>query len=192
MAGAWDWVAARQRVTHCVNIGWLLAIGAIVGCAPTPAAQPAPRTPEVASPQLVVPPVETPNTEELISAPPAPAFHRPLGSPRAGNVGFCLRSRMCEWEGLCSARGEDLCIAADDADCEDSKACMGGRCSARDGVCVAANDEDCRESVACSSYGRCNFDGADACKAISEEDCRASARCTRLGQCRVVGDVCGK
>lgn len=116
----------------------------------------------------------------------------PPGSPPPGAMGWCLRSRMCELEGMCTPSEGDLCIAASDSDCESSKACLGGRCSARGGLCVAADDEDCRESWACKGYGRCHFDGKDACMATSDEECRASTRCIREGECLHSGGACVK
>ena len=116
----------------------------------------------------------------------------PPGAPPPPAMGWCLRSRLCELEGLCSAARGDLCIAATNSDCTDSKACLGGRCSARGGVCVAANDQDCRQSWACKGYGRCYFDGKDACKATDADDCAVSTRCTREGECRLGAGVCVK
>lgn len=104
--------------------------------------------------------------------------------------GQCLRSRLCELEGLCSPGPDSLCIAESDDDCRPSDACLGGRCSAKEGRCVAATDDDCKTSWACKGYGRCYHDGDEACMAKSEEDCRASTRCQREGECSLSGGEC--
>ena len=104
--------------------------------------------------------------------------------------GGCLRSRMCQLEGMCTPGGEGLCIAADNDDCKPSDACLGGRCSAREGRCVAATDEDCRGSWACRGWGRCSHDGSEACMATSAADCLASTRCKREGECRLLAGAC--
>lgn len=83
-------------------------------------------------------------------------------------------------------------MAASDDDCKGADACLGGRCTARDGLCIAADDEDCQGSVACSGYGRCVHDGDEACVAEAEADCRASTRCQRLGECRLADGECVK
>src|SRR5262245_45564121 len=75
-----------------------------------------------------------------VGQPPEDPMSPPL------DIGGCLRSRMCELEGFCSPNEEGTCIAANDADCRPSDACLGGRCTARNGTCIAANDTDCRES----------------------------------------------
>jgi hypothetical protein len=106
------------------------------------------------------------------------------------DIGGCLRSRMCQLEGFCSPNTEGTCVAANDADCRPSDACLGGRCTARDGHCIAANDADCRESWACKGYGLCRHDGDEACMATSEDDCRASTRCAREGECTLAAGAC--
>jgi hypothetical protein len=108
------------------------------------------------------------------------------------DFGRCLRSRMCGFEGLCSPSEGELCIAASNADCKDSDACRGGRCTAKDGVCIAASDDDCRTSWACRAWGRCFHDGHEACSAKLAKDCRKSTRCQREGECKLVGNVCAK
>jgi hypothetical protein len=104
--------------------------------------------------------------------------------------GQCIRGRMCQLEGFCSVGEGGQCIAASDDDCAPSDACLGGRCSAREGLCVAADDDDCRESWACKGYGLCHHDGDQACMARAEDDCRASTRCARLGECRLDQGAC--
>lgn len=130
---------------------------------------------------------------------PEPDAPRPLRGPPPdqpvrppNDFGKCVRSRYCQLEGFCTEREGGLCIAATDDDCEGSDACLGGRCTARDGHCIAADDDDCRGSVACSGYGRCAHDGDEACMAISADDCQASTRCQRLGECRLEDGACIK
>ena len=198
MAEDWRRRARPLRVTRCVVAEAVSSVGSVAvlaglfvfaGCGPTaaplaPSANPAPVV-AVSRPML-------PAFTEEASEPRLPARAAAPGVPPTAAMGWCMRSRMCELEGLCTPSEGDLCIASADSDCEGSKACLGGRCSARGGVCVAANDEDCRESWACKGYGRCNFDGTDACMATSDADCRASTRCQRERECRLADGVCSK
>ncbi|MEQ9323181.1 MAG: hypothetical protein RIF41_28700 [Polyangiaceae bacterium] len=188
-----DGVAVQQR--------WWASIAAAtsaLGCGP-PAE---PQAPEV----VVVPEelrprgdVATPSLRERFDEPEgsssthlrrgrAAAPDQPVTPGRS--LGGCLRSPLCGLEGLCSPRDDDLCIAEDDDDCRGSDACLGGRCTAKDGVCVASNDEDCRESWACKGWGRCFYDGDAACMAKDAADCRASTRCQREGECALRGGEC--
>jgi hypothetical protein len=121
-------------------------------------------------------------------APPPPST--PV-SPKAG-YGQCLRSRLCELEGMCSPDADGQCIAASSEDCRPSDACLGGRCTAHQGVCIAASDKDCRGSWACKGWGRCSHDGHEACIATAQVDCQASTRCSREGECTLRGDACEK
>jgi hypothetical protein len=116
---------------------------------------------------------------------------RPVAPPP--DVGTCLRGRMCDLEGLCSA-SEDHgnCIAATNDDCRPSDACLGGRCTAKEGRCIAASDEDCRSSWACKGYGACHHDGNEACIATSVGECAASTRCKREGYCDLAAGECVK
>jgi hypothetical protein len=180
----------------------------VVACACSSA--PEPVAPEVVVPAEMRPPsaggraVELPTIEEELASQPAdsggvpirPGFKAtPPSQPVIPKIGFggCLRSPLCRLEGLCSPQaGGALCIAADDDDCNGSDACLGGRCTARDGGCIAGSDEDCRESWACKGWGRCAHDGDESCIAVSLADCRASTRCRREGECLLHGDECAK
>ena len=181
----------------------IVAATSLVGCG----APPEPQTPDV----VVVPDelrpggnVSTPSLRERFDEPEeprssaAPLRHGRVAAPPGQPVtpqrsfGGCLRSPLCELEGLCSPRDDGLCIAEDDDDCHGSDACLGGRCTARDGVCIASNDEDCRTSWACKGWGRCFHDGDAACMAKNVADCQASTRCQRKGECALRGDECVK
>ena len=151
--------------------------------------------------------VDTPTLDDADRPPPAPVATVPLRegysskppdkpvTPSRG-YGACLRSPLCKLEGFCSPTpdktGDELCIAADDDDCAASDACLGGRCTARDGECIAGSDEDCLESWACKGWGRCAHDGDARCIAVSAADCRASTRCQREGECTLAGEECVK
>jgi hypothetical protein len=164
-------------------MGVCLAVG--LGCQPAPADSAV--SVQVADPEAPEEDEEDPDAE-LVLPRALPPPDRVVTPP--SDFGQCLRSRMCQFEGFCSPSDEGQCIAASDDDCKGSDACLGGRCSARNGVCVAASDEDCRGSWACKGWGRCNFDGTDACIATSAADCAASTRCQREGECRLAGDEC--
>jgi hypothetical protein len=162
------------------------------GCAATPPTQAptvevaAPVPQPVAStegpppPSTDVPPINPPPVLEPPEHPVAPT----------ADFGRCMRSRMCQYEGLCSPSDSGMCIAESDDDCKPSDACLGGRCTMKNGVCVAASDEDCRGSWACKGYGMCTHDGKEACMATSPADCRASTRCQRDGECNLRNGVC--
>ncbi len=180
--------ARPLRVTRCVVAG-LAAFCLLSGCGPS---APPPTPPPSPAPLVTVPSQMLPAFTEEPPEPRRQVRIAPPGTPPTAAMGWCMRSRMCELEGLCTPSEGDLCIASSDSDCEGSKACLGGRCSARGGLCVAADDEDCRESWACKGYGRCNFDGTDACMATSDADCQASTRCQRERECRLADGVCVK
>jgi len=124
-------------------------------------------------------------------------FRRP-GSFRSGPVapkhdfGKCLRSRLCELEGLCTPTDDGRCIAASNDDCRPSDACLGGRCTASEGRCIAGSDADCQGSQACQAWGRCAHDGQGLCIARSAADCQASYRCQREGECLLRDGACVK
>ena len=176
-----------------------LLVAIVAGCATT------------APPEVVIPPPELrspgaggkslgPSTfdERAADEPDDPAIVTPIGAPPAAPVtpgqtlGACLRSPLCKLEGFCSPNAGGLCIAADSDDCAPSDACLGGRCTARDGECIAGSDEDCRGSWACRGWGLCSHDGDAGCVATSASDCRASTRCQREGECRLARDACVK
>jgi len=119
---------------------------------------------------------ETENSEFMLDRDPPPPSQ--VVTP-PNDFGRCLRSRMCQYEGFCTPNAEGQCIAANNDDCRPSDACLGGRCTAKNGLCVAGSEEDCRSSWACKGWGRCGFDGSEACVATSEADCVASTRCRR-------------
>ncbi|MCA9620755.1 MAG: hypothetical protein KC731_17145 [Myxococcales bacterium] len=186
-------------LTLAVGSGWVL------GCAGSP------------PPEVVVPPVEL-RSPRHGGAPLGPstfaadedeepgepfegadlAIVTPTGSPPSKPVipgattGACLRSPLCKLEGFCSPNAGGLCIAADSDDCAPSDACLGGRCTARDGECIAGSDEDCRGSWACRGWGLCSHDGDRSCIATSAADCQASTRCQREGECRLADAACVK
>ncbi len=136
-----------------------------------------------------------PESAQPESAQPRTPSHRRAG---AGPVvpppviGRCLRSRLCQLEGLCSGTGDGRCIAGSSDDCRPSDACLGGRCTAKDERCVAGSDADCQGSWACKGWGRCHYDGTDSCVASSATDCQASTRCPREGECTLRGGACVK
>lgn len=141
-----------------------------------------PREPPVeARPSDDEPPVAAPRT-------------RPSGGPIVPPpvIGRCLRSRLCQLEGLCSWTDDGRCVAGSDDDCRPSDACLGGRCTAKEERCVADSDADCRGSWACKGWGRCDHDGDESCVAESAADCRASTRCQREGECTLRGGACVK
>lgn len=164
----------------------LLLLLATVGCASPPPAAPVVDH-EVPEREAGWSRIEREPEPEVWGRGPPPSD--PVRPP--ADHGQCIRGRMCQLEGMCSL-GEEAgqCVAASDDDCRPSDACLGGRCSARDGICVAASDDDCRGSWACKGYGLCAFDGEAACMATRDEDCRASTRCARLGECRLEQGAC--
>jgi hypothetical protein len=58
-------------------------------------------------------------------------------SCRKMRPGDCRGSRECDDEGLCTVKDDDICVAANDADCSRSAACRRDkRCTAKNGACV--------------------------------------------------------
>jgi hypothetical protein len=158
---------------------------ALAACSPTVAD---PATVDLSAGRPEGPPGEGSRHDDLSRPDPRAGRHDPMAPP--ADYGRCLRSRMCQLEGYCSPGVAGLCVAASDDDCKPSDACLGGRCSARDGRCVASNDAECRSSWACKGYGRCDFDGDEACMATSAVDCARSTRCQRVGECRLARGEC--
>ncbi|MEM9696507.1 MAG: hypothetical protein AAGA56_28450 [Myxococcota bacterium] len=185
---------SRNRAPNPLCIALLLSV---VGCTANP---------RPTSASSGAPPVEA----SLRAPPPLETLQRDFGDaeapearPRSGpppdrpispqlDFGRCLRSRLCELEGLCTSLDSGKCIASSDDDCRASEACGGGRCTAREGRCVASNDADCRSSLACSLHGACAFDGDEMCHAVSRADCQASTRCRDFGECALTDGACTK
>lgn len=71
--------------------------------------------------------------------------------------GTCHSALNCGEAGLCSTDAVGRCIAKEDAECEQSRACFDhGSCTARGGACVAASNGDCRHSKDCLNRGWCS------------------------------------
>jgi len=101
---------------------------------------------------------------------------------------FCKIRGHCAYEPSLSA-----CIARDDADCRNSRACrVTGLCTFQGGTCIGGKDEDCRASERCRDEGLCKFGpgAVNVCMAADEADCRASKGCKADGRCGLVGELC--
>lgn len=184
----------RNRGSAAAGAGLAL----VLGCAPAtvtpaqPIVEVTPPAPTASGPLRSTQAAAANPTSSQPTRHPGPTTSALAPSKPPLDFGRCLRWRMCEYEGLCSPTAQGGCVALRDDDCAPSDACLGGRCSARNGRCVATSDRECRASLACTSWGRCSFDGRDACMASTAADCLASARCRREGECALQDGVCVK
>ena len=114
----------------------MLGLSMLIACTSnTPPATPAPQ-PRVAHGEVVV---ATPQqTTEVISH------------------DACRDDTLCALSGYCTSTAGGECIAASDAECEQSLQCPSdGACTARHGECMATSDAQCEVSEACMREGRC-------------------------------------
>jgi cyclophilin family peptidyl-prolyl cis-trans isomerase len=105
----------------------------------------------------------------------------------------CQKEPPCKNHGLCSGSCEGdvcKCIAARDADCAATMACVsGGVCTARAGKCVIGGLVDCQKAAICAAGAKCTFkDGA--CVIGGDADCRQSELCKTSKRCVARGDSC--
>lgn len=107
-------------------------------------------------------------------------------------VGGCQQKRCaqeCDLFGLCTASATERqaasCVAANNSDCQGSKACRYyGKCSMVGHACARTSAADCQLSNKCKWAGECGFvDGK--CSAVAASDCQRSKYCKDKGMCRL-------
>lgn len=102
----------------------------------------------------------------------------------SGKDDDCCDREVCRLQGMCSKRGDGVCVAKTDAQCRASLDCaVAGLCVQFADRCIAKTPENCKGSWGCREHARCSTRGGEKCDVGSDTDCKNSELCSKEGKC---------